>query len=62
MTTTEGVEVTVTDLGDGDRDTATVLPGDYCLVVTRPLRLTHTRRYANGTVVLTLKREEADGA
>lgn len=52
------MRVSATDAETGDTETKAVTPGDYCLVVTRPLRLTNTQRYSNGTVVLTLKREE----
>lgn len=61
MARSESVEVRVTDRETGEGDSAVVPPGDYCLVVTRPLRLVNTQRYSNGTVVLTLKREERKG-
>lgn len=57
MARSESVEVTAVDQETGDTDSVLVPPGDYCLVVTRPLRLVHQQQHANGTIVLTLQRE-----
>lgn len=57
MVRSESVRVTVTDQASDDTEEVVVQPGDYCLVVTQPLRLVNTQKYSNGTVVLTLKRE-----
>jgi hypothetical protein len=59
VTKSESARVIVIDREDNDHtESVDVPPGDYCLVVTRPLRLVNEQRYANGTIVLTLKREE----
>lgn len=57
MARSESVRVTAIDDETGDTETKAVPPGDYCLVVTRPLRLVNTQKYSNDTIVLTLKRE-----
>lgn len=50
------VRVTAEDLDTHENDTADLAAGDYVVVPVEPLYLDSTRRYANGTVVLTLKR------
>lgn len=40
----------------GETMTRDVEPGDYCLIAVEPLHLDGITRYANGTVILTLKR------
>ncbi len=55
-----GIKVTALDLENGDTAEQVIQPGQYNLVVADPLYLAGERHYANGTIVLTLKRGEPD--
>jgi hypothetical protein len=50
-----GFRVTCEDLATGETQTRDVAVGDYMLLSFAPCYLHHTQRYANGTVILTLK-------
>ncbi len=52
-----GIKVTVEDLETGDED-ATTIWDDYVLVCAGDVYLDGIQKYGNGTVVLTLKRED----
>jgi len=52
----EGIKVTVTDLATGESMDRTIV-NDYCLVTDGDHYLDGIQRHANGTVVLTIKRE-----
>lgn len=49
------LNVNVTHAETGDSDSATVVEGDYLILCHEPCRLDGIQRYANGTVVLTIK-------
>lgn len=54
----KGIKVTAVDLETGETSEQILQPGNYCLTLTEPLYLDSGQRYANGTLVLTLKRRK----
>ena len=50
------IQVLAEDPETGELAEKTVQPGDFLILAVRPLYLDGVVRYANGTVVLTLKR------
>lgn len=55
-----GIKITAKDLDSGETLEQEIKPGQYSLVVADPLYLANTQRYANGTVVLTLKKSAGE--
>ena len=56
MTSPKVVRVTAEDLVTGEDGVVELAAGQYVCIPVEPLYLAGIRRYANGTVVLTLKR------
>lgn len=54
-----GATVRTTDLRDGSYEEAHLEHGNYVLVCGPGCHVAHEQRFANGTVVLTIKREPA---
>lgn len=55
------VEITCRD-HEGETETKVIEENDYCVIVTGSMRITHLQRHANGTVQMTLKKGDKDGA
>lgn len=55
-----GTSVTCTDIATGEKETK-VIRDDWMLITDGDAFVTYSTRYQNGTVVLTIKREKADG-
>lgn len=53
--TSDLFRVTVEDLAKGGSSSRTISAGDFFLLTTEPCYLDGEQRYANGTVVLTIK-------
>ncbi len=51
-----GIKITAKDMDSGETLEQEIQPGQYSLVVADPAYLANTQRYANGTIVLTIKK------
>lgn len=50
-----GICVIATDLTTGERGEASIKPGNFVCVCAEPLYVAGEQRYANGTIIVTLR-------